>query len=110
MTFVAPVLDGTFDSTDPADAQRFRRMLEELKVTVKAASLATGIMLHKWVDETHFRVLIFDSTLEGRGAAEALLAEGYDVGPYVGKPKTGLSDLVEQVKRKTAQLDPKNVP
>ena len=111
MPLVAPVFEGLFDATDPADAVRFRKMVEELKVTVKTAGLTTGILLHKWIDATHLKVIVFDSTLEGRGAAEAMVAqEGFEVGPLQGRPKEGLSDVVERVKQRTAQLDPRKLP
>lgn len=104
MMLVAPVFEGIFDKADAADAQRFGRLIEELKVKVKLENLGRGFLLHKWVDASRIHVVVFDDTLEGQGEANRLVAEGYISGPMPDNPKTGLSDLVEKVKQQTARL------
>ena len=102
---IAPAFEGTFDRTDPVDAARFKRLIEELKVKVKLENLGQGFLLHRWLDPTHIHVIVFDDTLEGQGEVERLVAQGYTSGAMSEPPQVGLSDLVAKVKQKTARLE-----
>ena len=100
-----PLLDTVFDQQSQADGHRFLRLIEELKVKVAADGVSHGILLHKWVDATHIRVVVFEGTPAGKEAAEAMLSQGFDEGPFFG-PATEpeLSDVVAKVRGATARL------
>lgn len=100
-----PLLDEVFDQEDPADGQRFLRAIEELKVKAAADNVSHGILLHKWIDPTHIRVVVFEGTPAGKEAAEALLGQGFDEGPFLGAPsEPELSDVVAKARSATAHL------
>lgn len=100
-----PLLDAVFDQQDPEDGQRFLRLIEELKVKVAAERVTHGILLHRWVDPTHIRVVVFEGTPAGKEAAEALLRQGFEEGPFLGaSAEPELSDVVARVRSATAQL------
>lgn len=81
------------------------RLIEELKVRALAQGISHGIVVHKWVDSSRVRVAVFEGTPEGKAGAEALLAEGFVEGAFLGHDsEPELSDVVSRVKAATKQL------
>ncbi len=101
-----PLFDETFDKSDVADGHRFLRLIQELKARVAADGVAFGILLHKWLDATHIRVVVFEGSPAGKVAAEGMLDDGFVEGPFMGESgQSELSDVVAKARTATARLE-----
>jgi len=106
-----PLFDETFDRTDVADGQRFLRLIQELKVRAASEGVSHGILLHKWLDASRMRVVVFEGTPAGKLAAEDMLDDGFVEGPFLGETaRSDLSDVVAKARSATARLEPTAVP
>jgi len=105
MKATKPLFDSVFDQRDVADGHRFMRLIEDLKAKVTSEGITHGILLHRWEDASHVRVVVFPGTPAGKEAAEAMLGEGFVEGPFAPpQAEPSLSDMVAKVKSATAQL------
>ncbi|MBM3275673.1 MAG: hypothetical protein FJZ00_11005 [Candidatus Sericytochromatia bacterium] len=106
-----PLFDETFDQMNQADGERFLRLIQELKVRVAEEGVSHGILLHKWLDATHMRVLVYPGTPGGKLAAEMQLDEGFVEGPFLGhSSQPEVSDVVEKARSATARLEMPDTP